>query len=71
MFSELPEEQKVKIRLLRNLPVAPKHGATEGREFEAARVLPEDRSHGSVYWRIIGDAGDVVGVLFREAEEIQ
>lgn len=57
----------MKIKLLHDLPVDPRHGATEGRIFEAAD-FSEPFGRGSPHWEIVGDTGEKVGVFEREAE---
>jgi hypothetical protein len=62
-------ENRVRIRLIRDLPVKPEHGATRGREYDAAMNEPgEGRSR--VRWWIESELGERVGVLSHEAEVI-
>lgn len=54
------------IRLLRDIPVAKKHGMREGRVLEA---LETKKSPLVAFW-VVGDADDPIGVHKDEAEVI-
>jgi len=54
----------MKIQLMRNLPVGEQHGMTKGRICEVVRV---GYGRGKPRWYVLGDAGEEVGVLGREA----
>ena len=64
------------IRLLHDLPIERRHGATEGRDFEVLQEKREDSQFGVkgegrlVGWYVMGDAGERVLVLRGEAEEL-
>lgn len=61
----------MKIRLLEDLPVAAQHGAVKGRVFDAQETPEDERGRGAVYYWIMGDAGERVGVLYHEAKVIK
>jgi len=60
----------MKIKLRFDLPVDPKHGMAAGRVLAVARK-PNERERGDVAWYVIGDTGEEVGVLFREADVLK
>lgn len=59
---------RVRIKLLVDLPVDSKHGARKGNTYDAEYVEDADR-WGVRYW-ITGAMGQQIGVLSREAEVI-
>jgi len=60
-----------KIRLLERIPVEKKHGMYKGRivPVETVANLPGPSRH-RVFWWVVGDTGERVGILGREAEEV-
>jgi len=54
-----------RIKLIKTLPVDPSHGMTAGREFDVIRQYG-----GCARWYVMGDAGEEVGVMAHEAEEV-
>ena len=58
----------MKIKLIQDLPVEAIHGCRKGRVFEVVRL---GVGRESPRWFVMGDAGEVVGVLGYEAEEIE
>ena len=61
-----PAAETLKIKLLQDLPVHPKHGAFKGNVYNAEMVKHWQRG-GVRYW-IIGAVGEPVGVMNHEAD---
>lgn len=59
----------MKIRLLIDLPIAPKFGMKEGKIIEA--TLGENRKRGGVWYWHTHSNGEKIGILEREAEIVQ
>ena len=59
----------MKIRLLIDLPMNRKYGMKEGTVIEA--TLGENRSRGGVWYWHTHASGEKIGILRREAEEVQ
>ena len=57
----------MKIKLVVDLPLDPKHGATAGREFEITRE--DDMQGGKVFF--LGDAGEMCAAFAREYKTIK
>ena len=55
----------MKIKLLMDLPIDPKHGALRGRIFDVSSER-KTRERGSPHFYFLGDAGEEVGVLIGE-----
>lgn len=56
----------MKIRLLIDLPIAPKFEMTEGKVVEA--TLGENRERGGVWYWYKHSSGEKIGILRHEAE---
>lgn len=57
----------MRIRLVRDVPVHPKHGLTQGREFEVVSMNTKGE-RGSFKLFVRGDEGVEVGVYMKECE---
>ena len=57
------------IKLLVNLPLEPKHGATAGRVFDLLRTTGPQRRSQALFW-FMSDAGDECAAFGSDCEEI-
>lgn len=62
-------EPKKRIRLLEDLPIAAKHGAKKGREFDVIEVIGPLRRSMAKFW-FMGDAGEKCAAFGNEVEDI-
>lgn len=58
----------VRIRLIIDLPVHPKHGARAGNEYDAKEL---HLGPGNPKWEFTGSAGEAVRVFAYEAEKVK
>ena len=63
--------EKLKIRLLENLPIEKKHGARKGRVFEVVRQKKRQGRHYPAMYFFVGDAGEECGALEREVAFVE
>ncbi len=67
----------MRIKIMRSVPVEARHGIEVGKTYDVVEVGPGhpsqkekvQRDRGAVWWFVQGD-GELVGVLWREAEEV-
>ena len=55
-----------KVRLIRRVPVEPKHGMEKGKVFEVVRKVKAPRGYPKIF--VIGEAGEEVGLKSHEYE---
>lgn len=60
---------KKRIKLLQDLPVGEEHGMVKGRKLDVIRESGGVR--GGVRWYVMGDDGEEVGILVREAVRVK
>ena len=65
-----PITTTLKIKLLRDLPIEPHHGAKAGRIFDLLRSTGPMRRSEAKFW-FMGDAGEECAAFGFECEEIE
>ncbi len=61
---------KRKIKLIIDLPIEGRHGMTKGRVLDVVRGSGRPRRRDNPAWYVMGDVGEEVGVLRREAHVV-